>query len=247
MYCRQCGAQNPDGSTRCFACGAEIVSVSQVPVNGKTSGLATAALILGILAFFTGGITALPAIICGIIALVKISGSGGLLKGTGMAVAGIVISSMIPAIAIILAILMPALSQVRHMAQRVVCVQNMQGLAIAMIVYANDYDDKVPTADKWCDLLMQEVDVSAKTFHCPAAELGTCSYALNKNLKTLETFDARIVAIFESRPGWNQAGGPELLTTDYHQGRGCNVAFAGGYAQFIRTEDLHTLKWTHDE
>lgn len=59
------------------------------PVRPETSGLSVASLILGILAL-CGGLTALPAIICGHLGLSRIKKSGGQIKGAGMAIAGLV-------------------------------------------------------------------------------------------------------------------------------------------------------------
>jgi prepilin-type processing-associated H-X9-DG protein len=52
------------------------------------------------------------------------------------------------------------------------------------------------------------------------------------------------VLLFESNPGWNQSGGPELLTTENHQREGCNIAFCDGHVAFIQTKDINNLKWT---
>jgi prepilin-type processing-associated H-X9-DG protein len=52
-----------------------------------------------------------------------------------------------------------------------------------------------------------------------------------------------VVLLFESRPGWNQSGGPELLTTENHHGKGCNVLFVDGSVRFIKSEELVGLKW----
>ena len=254
MYCPKCGRENVDGSVRCAACGFEFVGTGAVAasVEAKTSGAAVAALVLGILVFVTCGITALPAIICGIVALVKISGSNGLLKGKGMAITGLVLPGvfvvLLPVFAILAAILMPALSRTKGIAQRVVCGTNLKGLSVAMVVYANFNDDKLPTADKWCDLLIQEADVSPKSFRCPAAPEGECNYALNENFREMGGPEsARTVAMFECRPGWNQSGGPELLTTEYHNGEGCNVAFGDGHSEFIRADEIDDLYWGPDE
>ena len=46
---------------------------------------------------------------------------------------------------------------------------------------------------------------------------------------------------------WNQVGGPELLTTENHEGEGCNVAFVSTRAEFVKTKDLGKLKWKPDE
>ncbi len=251
MYCPKCGRENVDGAVRCAACGFEFAGSGAVAasVEAKTSGAAVAALILGILVFFTCGITALPAIICGIVALVKISGSNGLLKGKGMAITGLVLpAALIIIVPLPLAILMPALSRVKGIAQRAVCGTNLKVLSTAMIVYANDYDDEAPTADKWCDLLIQEADVSSISFKCPSAPEGECHYALNNNFREIGGREpARIVAMFESRPGWNQAGGPELLTTEYHDGEGCNVAFGDGHTEFVKADRIDDLYWGPEE
>ena len=49
---------------------------------------------------------------------------------------------VIAIIAMLLAILMPALNKVKRLAQRLVCATNLKGLGTAMIVYANDFDDE---------------------------------------------------------------------------------------------------------
>ena len=49
---------------------------------------------------------------------------------------------VIAIIAMLMAILMPALSKVKKIASRVVCGTNLKGLGTAQTVYANDYDDE---------------------------------------------------------------------------------------------------------
>ena len=48
---------------------------------------------------------------------------------------------VIAIIAMLLAILMPALNKVKKIAQRVVCGTNLKGLGTAQVVYGNDYED----------------------------------------------------------------------------------------------------------
>ena len=103
---------------------------------------------------------------------------------------------VIAIIALLLAIFMPALGKVGPIAYRVVCATNLKGLGTAMVVYANDYDDKYPQLGKgpWAKklgysyedadfkpyeyegdctitsslyLLVREADVSPKSFICP--------------------------------------------------------------------------------
>jgi prepilin-type processing-associated H-X9-DG protein len=68
---------------------------------------------------------------------------------------------------------------------------------------------------------------------------------LNRNIEGLG-FNAPgdMVLLFESRPGWNLVGGPEILTTDYHQQEGCNVVFVDGHTAFIKSAELAELRWT---
>ncbi len=54
-----------------------------------------------------------------------------------------------------------------------------------------------------------------------------------------------MVLVFESRPGWNQAGGIELLTTENHRGEGCNVLFVDGHVEFVKPEDIPKLRWNN--
>ncbi|MEN6308501.1 MAG: prepilin-type N-terminal cleavage/methylation domain-containing protein [Anaerohalosphaeraceae bacterium] len=49
---------------------------------------------------------------------------------------------VIAIIAMLRAILMPALNKVKKIAQRVICGTNLKGLGNAQMVYANDYDDE---------------------------------------------------------------------------------------------------------
>ncbi len=147
MYCSKCGSENSDDARVCRACGASLVPPPmQTPGLGvKTSGMAIAALVFGILSIFTCGLTSIPAIILGIVSLVKVERSGGRLTGRGFAIAGIVVPVVaIPIIALLMGILMPALARTRKIAFRMVCGTNLSGIGKAMLIYSNDYDDELP-------------------------------------------------------------------------------------------------------
>jgi hypothetical protein len=247
MYCSRCGSQNPDNAQSCNACGVVLIPAPQEPIMPKTSGLAIASLVLGIMSIFTCLLTAIPAIILGIVGLVKISNSSGRLKGTGMAIAGIVTPVVaLPVIALLMGILMPALARVRQQAFRIVCATNLSGLSKAMAIYEDDYG-RYPTPEKWCDLLIEKCEVSPITFRCKGAQEGPSNYALNENIaKPGSPTQGDIVLLFETHPGWNQVGGPEILTTDNHQGEGCNVAFVDMHVEFVRADDIPDLKWKPD-
>ena len=253
MYCRKCGAQNADDANSCMNCGSALTEgPAPSDAEKKTSGLAIASLVLGILSPLTCLITALPAVICGIIGLVKISSSKGQLKGIGLAVTGIALPIIVlPVVVIALAVTMPALNVAKRTAQRVVCAQNMKGLSMAIMVYADDYEGRLPTADQWCDLLTEHADVSKKSLRCPIEPEGSFSYAFNRNLDGLTTADvgADVVLLFESEPGRNMTGGQEILKTNRHPARdrasfgGSNVAFTDGHVEFVNADKIPKLKW----
>lgn len=247
MYCPRCGTENPDGAQVCQSCSQvlPIMQPQRSKAGAKTSGLAIASLVLAILSPFTCLVTAIPAIVLGIVSLCKINKSAGQLKGQGLAIAGIAVPfALLPVIALMLGILMPALARVRQISQRMVCGTNMSGLGKAMLIYASDYDEKYPTPSKWCDLLIEYADVSPSTFCCKGAYQGPCNYAMNIEVEKLgSSSPSDMVLLFETKPGWNQFGGPEILTTENHQGDGCNILFVDTHVEFAKTEDLSHLKW----
>ncbi len=53
---------------------------------------------------------------------------------------------VIAIIALLMGILMPALSRVRQLAFRLTCGTNLSGIGKAMLIYANDYEDELPKA-----------------------------------------------------------------------------------------------------
>jgi prepilin-type processing-associated H-X9-DG protein len=134
----------------------------------------------------------------------------------------------------------------------IMCKNNLRELCVAMHLYANDNDGMLPTPSKWCDLLIEYGNVTQKHFKCRGAEKGPCSYAMNRNLEntgSLNTIQAPqdIVCLFETYPGWNQVGDSEILTTANHKDKGCYVVFLDGHVAFMKTQNLHKLKWKPDE
>jgi len=247
MYCPKCGTENPDDAQICSSCSSALSTASAPPAPpvAKTSGMAIASLVLAILSPFTCLVTAIPAIVFGIVGLCKINKSAGQLKGQGLAIAGICIPAVsVPLIALLMGILMPALARTRQLAFRMTCATNLSGLGKAMLIYANDYDDMFPTPSEWCDLLIEYTEVTTKSFLCKGAPEGPCNYAMNENVAKLGiSAPPDMVLLFETEPGWNQVGGPEMLTTDNHQGEGCNVLFVDGHVEFVKANQLHKLRW----
>jgi hypothetical protein len=143
MYCPKCGVQNPDDAKVCNSCSSELPKAPQSnsKLIPKTSGLAIAAFVLGILSLFSCGLTVIPAIILGVVSFVIIEKSGGRLTGTNFSVLGVIIPVCV---CLVLGILLPALLHARRKAFRMACGTNLAVIGMAMLVYANDYDDQLP-------------------------------------------------------------------------------------------------------
>jgi prepilin-type processing-associated H-X9-DG protein len=175
------------------------------------------------------------------LALAKLRRSKGQLAGRGYAIAGMVVV-MVVLLPIGSARILDKTGRLRHLDPRVVCYMQIGGLAKSMMVYANDDElTRFPTPDKWCDLLLQLDYVSEKQFVCPEAKKGRCHYAINPNAKVGSP--PGMVLLFETKAGWNQSGGPEILTTENHRGERCNVAFVDTHVEFVNTGDLGKLMW----
>jgi len=213
----------------------------------KTSGLAVASLVLGILGLFTCGVTALVGFILGIVSLVKVKKSNGALGGQGLALAGTIVSAifvfMIPLLA---AMMLPALAKAKQRAMTINCVNNMKQLALAARIYSGDHNGHYPSATNWCDALKTGVG-SEKVFQCPAAENQNerCHYAYNSHLDGMEekSINPSTVLFFEAQGGWNVSGGSELMLPASRHGRTFVVAFADGSVRQMTSEQLGGLRW----
>jgi len=117
---------------------------SQAPSMGnagghapRTSSLAVWSFALGLLSLVCSIFTGVIGFILGVIALVKISGSDGKLKGSGFAIAGIICSFLFTAIGV--GMMLPAVQQVRQAARRVTSMNNMRQLGLANLNYESAY------------------------------------------------------------------------------------------------------------
>jgi prepilin-type processing-associated H-X9-DG protein len=128
---------------------------------------------------------------------------------------------------------------------RVKCNACLRSLGAAFNIYSDEFDGGLPSVESWCDALGKYLLPGG--FICPGsnAKEAQSSYAMNEFLagKKLAELPPDLVLLFESMPGWNIAGGLEILTTVYHEGKGCNILFADGHVEFIRTDKISELKW----
>jgi prepilin-type processing-associated H-X9-DG protein len=219
----------------------------------KTSGLAIASLVLGILGFFSCGITALIGLILGIASMRQVRRSNGTIGGGGIALAGTIVSAvfllLIPGF--MAAMLLPALSTAKQRAQSIQCVNNLKQLSLAARIYAGDNGEHFPTATNWCDALKPFVGDSARVYKCAAADsTDTCDYGINVQVAGLDSksVNPQTVLFFESKNGWNLSGGSEMVINPPRHRTGprnqnVNIAFADGHVEQVRLDRLSQLRW----
>jgi len=111
------------------------------PASG-TSGKAIASLVLGLLSIIGMCLTGIPGLILGIMGLSDVGKSGGRLGGKGLAICGIVFSSigiLWTVVVLLIGMLLPAVSQVREAARRTASMNNMRQQSLAMLNYESAY------------------------------------------------------------------------------------------------------------
>lgn len=192
-------------------------------------------------------------LIFGAVAFEKIKRSRETLKGSAFAILGIIFATLI-----LHGWLLERVPRSRAM--RSPCGTNLYNLAEAMRIYAHNHDNKYPAPEKWCDLLLEDGKINVSHFVCPSIEFvfrwpfrsgkllrwplpkrGRCHYAMNPNCKPDSPPDT--VLLFETKESWNQFGGPEMLTFENHNGKGCNVLFKNGPVEFVTPKEVGKLKW----
>lgn len=182
-------------------------------------------------------------LVLGIVALRKIKISDLPLARSRRAIIAIVLSATVLLI-FILGLIAPTFTPYRPPPQ-LHCQVHIRNIRTAIIVYAEENNGRLPKSDTWCDLLKPYVYNPDESFVCPETKKEQCSYSFNMNVSgmKLDEIPPDVVLLFESKPGWNRVGGPELLNVNNHDGKGCSVSFANGQQDFIKTEHIDTLRW----
>jgi prepilin-type processing-associated H-X9-DG protein len=208
--------------------------------------------------------------IISLIVLVSILYKKGTMKGTRNAASGLLLSLLLLAA---FCVLPYVITYPRFVGGKLCCKNNLIEIKKELTEYNKEYG-QYPAADKWCDLLMQDINFKGYYFECPGAyeehyhqtidqsadpnsqwyqifkysdPNGKISYvkrgyyAINPNCEPNSPND--IVLLFETKGGWNQFGGPEILTTDWHWKRGCNILFNDGHVEFVKPNKIKKLKW----
>jgi len=174
--------------------------------------------------------------IFGMGALLRIKKSKQILRGVTLSILGMVLCLCLIGIWYLI-------TRPHCTALRMLCGSNVNLLGKATLFYQIK-NDHYPEPNQWCDLLLNDGEVEARNFICPNSlratylvylwpfkskitlrspftRKGRCSYAINPNCHPNSPPDT--VFLFETKDGWNQYGGKEILTKENHYGDGCNV------------------------
>jgi hypothetical protein len=208
--------------------------------QSKAEKLAQSSYMLGIGSIFCG-ITAIPAIIQSIKALVCIRKDGASKAASRKAVFSLVFSCC--TFAFLVFMVVSPFYTAREMADDINCNSHMKELWIAIYHYEENHDDTFPPADRWCDAI-QSTNIAM--FHCPAmSKKQRCSYAMNAKLggvKDRSQIPDDTVLLIESDAGWNAAGGPEIATA-HHLKTWLHVAFVRRSVESVELKDIGKLRW----
>ncbi|NIM07541.1 MAG: DUF1559 domain-containing protein, partial [Armatimonadetes bacterium] len=135
--------------------------------------------------------------------------------------------------------MLPVFGKARERARQTTCLSNMKQLSAAVMMYAANWDERMPAADNWSDAILPYVH-NEGVFKCPKAPDLKCGYAFNEALSgasTLRISESNwTVLLFESELGWNGSGGVEALPTEPRHAGFDNFAFADGHVMAIRRD-----------
>jgi len=225
------------------------------PAVGQQTSLATTSLVLGILGFLTC-LTSIPAVICGHIALNRAKKFPDQYGGSGQAIAGLVTGYVVIAILIFLvpieaAMFLPALSRAKQKAMSIKCVNNVKQLDLALIMYASENNQRLPSSNQWSDAILPFVQNRRDVFRCASGPANyRAHYAFNSRLSDVVAAEIkqpyRTVLVFEETDsdGWNLGGDNNLFPVKGpHTGGAVVIGFVDGHVEIVRPQNLSKLKW----
>ncbi len=198
------------------------------PPEKPRSGMAITALVLGVLALFCPPLAlplGVPAIVLGIIALVRVGRQPRRHGGKGLAIGGICTGGgAILLLPLMIAILLPSLARAREIAKRAVCSSHLRGIGQSVMVYAYDYNEYFPAGFQ---TLIREGMCTSQQFVCPssASTAPTCDYYYVTDLTRSDP------------PDWILA----FEDPSNHGGEGANVLYLDGQVNFEKEPQFEQI------
>ena len=161
---------------------------------------------------------------------------------------------MIPILA---AILFPVFSQARNKAQSVSCLSNMKQMSLGLMMYQQDYDERMPPAKRWMDASYPYIK-SDNVFHCSvysSQNRQNYGYGFNSTLSQLSSTQiagknlSRVSTpmLFESgKLGRNEYDPVQSVINPPRHHDGNNFAYLDGHAKYKRGTQALTGKGEAD-
>jgi len=134
------------------------------PEQPETSKLAIWSLVLALAGFILVGLTSLPAVVCGHLALSGIKKSNGRQTGQGLAIAGLIcgyLMSVVFVIAILAGLTAPMVIRHKKKADQVEAIGNAKQISLAMMQFEADYGTY--PSDATAEIVAEESNTERET------------------------------------------------------------------------------------
>ena len=175
-------------------------------------------------------------------------------------------------IALLIGILMPALSAAREKASRTKCLANLRTLGQGMVMYANESKNWLPNANPIGEAnnydgtnavlvaLNRDYIRAPAVFHCPSdgdpepKEIETADYVKPNSARVSYDFYSvwwmpehgpKVTKIKDAPIAWDLDGGRPLIRRQNHGRGGGNVVFNDGHAEWQAREQWDKGNWPH--
>jgi len=130
------------------------------------------------------------------------------------------------------------------------CIQNLRSISLAIAKYAQDWDERLPPAQRWADAINErhlQRDVMSQVFRCPKSSFPF-GYAFNAFLDSVPISQvdslAETVLLFECDSSSPNAFGDQTnLPQRPRHLEGDIYAFVDGHAKWIRRSNVSYLRW----
>ncbi len=195
--------------------------------GAKTSQCAIWSLVCGILSFCLSIFGGIPAIVLGILGIIKVNADPANLKGKGLAISGIILgvvgvfASFF--VAIMASVSIPAYVGVQERGQAVKDMADIRIISVAIQVYASENEGRYP--DSLDQLVPDYLDDASHLNAGSGREEGPVQFLYRS-------------ALTESSP----ADEPILLSPIKYQGTGTPVAYVRGNASTVRGVELERIR-----